>query len=196
MCVYVTVLLTPTLYVCMYVCRCNFCRWKGENVSTSEVSSVLSKAPGVLDVNVYGVAVPGKCHNISLHSCIHSLAKHNALYAYTYAYACFFLAVVNVDANMLSCLYVGCDGKAGMALLSVEPIVFTTEHLACMYCCYSFWCIVLQGLKCTNTRTCMYVCMYMCYSLTDRACVALNLYSYLYSSFRIVCLGLYCMKAR
>eukprot|EP01036_Dinobryon_divergens_P023037 gene23037-31352_t len=57
-------------------------RWKGENVSTSEVSSVLSKAPGVLDVNVYGVTVPG------------------------------------------------CDGKAGMALLSVDPIVFTTEHLA------------------------------------------------------------------
>ena len=40
-------------------------RWKGENVSTSEVSSVLSKAPGVLDVNVYGVAVPGKPRQIS-----------------------------------------------------------------------------------------------------------------------------------
>jgi fatty-acyl-CoA synthase len=34
-------------------------RWKGENVSTMEVLSVLTAAPGVLDGVVYGVAVPG-----------------------------------------------------------------------------------------------------------------------------------------
>jgi acyl-CoA synthetase (AMP-forming)/AMP-acid ligase II len=34
-------------------------RWKGENVSTNEVAEVLNKAPGVLESNVYGVAVPG-----------------------------------------------------------------------------------------------------------------------------------------
>jgi fatty-acyl-CoA synthase len=34
-------------------------RWKGENVSTGEVSLVLNRAPGVLESNVYGVAVPG-----------------------------------------------------------------------------------------------------------------------------------------
>ncbi len=34
-------------------------RWKGENVSTAEVLSALSAAPGVLDGVVYGVAVPG-----------------------------------------------------------------------------------------------------------------------------------------
>jgi fatty-acyl-CoA synthase len=34
-------------------------RWKGENVSTSEVAEVLSRAPGVEEVNVYGVQVPG-----------------------------------------------------------------------------------------------------------------------------------------
>ncbi|KAK0657779.1 fatty acid transporter [Cercophora newfieldiana] len=34
-------------------------RWKGENVSTAEVSEVLGKYPGVLDANVYGVQVPG-----------------------------------------------------------------------------------------------------------------------------------------
>lgn len=34
-------------------------RWKGENVSTNEVSEVLSKAPGVATANVYGVPVPG-----------------------------------------------------------------------------------------------------------------------------------------
>jgi fatty-acyl-CoA synthase len=35
-------------------------RWKGENVATAEVEQVLSAYPGVIDVNVYGVAVPGR----------------------------------------------------------------------------------------------------------------------------------------
>jgi fatty-acyl-CoA synthase len=34
-------------------------RWKGENVSTGEVSERLSEIPGVKEVIVYGVAVPG-----------------------------------------------------------------------------------------------------------------------------------------
>jgi fatty-acyl-CoA synthase len=34
-------------------------RWKGENVSASEVELTLSSCPGVLDVIVYGVSVPG-----------------------------------------------------------------------------------------------------------------------------------------
>jgi len=34
-------------------------RWKGENVSTCEVAETLAKCPGVHDVVVYGVAVPG-----------------------------------------------------------------------------------------------------------------------------------------
>ncbi len=34
-------------------------RWKGENVSTNEVSAILAKAPGIATANVYGVAVPG-----------------------------------------------------------------------------------------------------------------------------------------
>ncbi|MEI6440188.1 MAG: long-chain-acyl-CoA synthetase [Alphaproteobacteria bacterium] len=34
-------------------------RWKGENVSTGEVTSHLQTAPGVLEAIVYGVAVPG-----------------------------------------------------------------------------------------------------------------------------------------
>lgn len=34
-------------------------RWKGENVSTSEVSDVLCSFPGVQHANVYGVSVPG-----------------------------------------------------------------------------------------------------------------------------------------
>ncbi|HEY2068312.1 MAG TPA: long-chain-acyl-CoA synthetase [Rhizomicrobium sp.] len=35
-------------------------RWKGENVATSEVSEALGVVPGVLEANVYGVAVPGQ----------------------------------------------------------------------------------------------------------------------------------------
>lgn len=34
-------------------------RWKGENVSTNEVSIVINQAPGVIESNVYGVEVPG-----------------------------------------------------------------------------------------------------------------------------------------
>jgi len=34
-------------------------RWKGENVSTCEVSEAICAFPGIRDANVYGVAVPG-----------------------------------------------------------------------------------------------------------------------------------------
>jgi fatty-acyl-CoA synthase len=34
-------------------------RWKGENVATTEVAEVMSRVPGVREVNVYGVSVPG-----------------------------------------------------------------------------------------------------------------------------------------
>lgn len=34
-------------------------RWKGENVSTTEVAEVLSQFPGVVEANVYGVQLPG-----------------------------------------------------------------------------------------------------------------------------------------
>lgn len=33
-------------------------RWKGENVSTVEVSECLGRFPGVVDANVYGVQIP------------------------------------------------------------------------------------------------------------------------------------------
>jgi len=34
-------------------------RWKGENVSTGEVEEVIAACPGVVEVAVYGVAIPG-----------------------------------------------------------------------------------------------------------------------------------------
>jgi len=34
-------------------------RWKGENVSTSEITAVITACPGVSDAAVYGVTVPG-----------------------------------------------------------------------------------------------------------------------------------------
>ncbi|MFQ5418591.1 MAG: AMP-binding protein, partial [Myxococcota bacterium] len=34
-------------------------RWKGENVSTAEISGILGDGEGVLEANVYGVLVPG-----------------------------------------------------------------------------------------------------------------------------------------
>jgi fatty-acyl-CoA synthase len=34
-------------------------RWKGENVSTGEVTAIVTSYPGVIDAAVYGVAVPG-----------------------------------------------------------------------------------------------------------------------------------------
>src|SRR5207237_8243477 len=34
-------------------------RWKGENVSTGEVTAVITACPGVSDAVVYGVSVPG-----------------------------------------------------------------------------------------------------------------------------------------
>jgi fatty-acyl-CoA synthase len=34
-------------------------RWKGENVSTPEVAAAITSFAGIVDANVYGVAIPG-----------------------------------------------------------------------------------------------------------------------------------------
>jgi fatty-acyl-CoA synthase len=35
-------------------------RWKGENVSTTEIAEAISTFPGIVEANVYGVAIPGR----------------------------------------------------------------------------------------------------------------------------------------
>lgn len=40
-------------------------RWKGENVSTTEVADVITLADCIKEVNVYGVEVPGNFHSLS-----------------------------------------------------------------------------------------------------------------------------------
>lgn len=34
-------------------------RWKGENVSTTEVANIITALSFIIDANVYGVKVPG-----------------------------------------------------------------------------------------------------------------------------------------
>ena len=39
-------------------------RWKGENVSTVEVSNVVCSLDWIEDANVYGVSMPGNTHSV------------------------------------------------------------------------------------------------------------------------------------
>ena len=45
---------------------CLFSRWKGENVSTTEVADVLGLIDGIQEVIVYGVSVPGMSEMLEL----------------------------------------------------------------------------------------------------------------------------------
>lgn len=57
-------------------------RWRGENVSTTEVEGVLSRLLGQTDVAVYGVAVPGVEGKAGMAAIAdpHSLLDPNAMY--------------------------------------------------------------------------------------------------------------------
>jgi fatty-acyl-CoA synthase len=68
-------------------------RWKGENVGTSEVAAAITAFPGIIDANVYGVAIPGAdgragmaeivCRGeIDLSAFRDHLARHLPRYAY------------------------------------------------------------------------------------------------------------------
>jgi len=55
-------------------------RWKGENVATSEVEAVLRAFPGVQDVNVYGVQIPGQSGRAGMAAIVGSNLDLRALY--------------------------------------------------------------------------------------------------------------------
>ncbi|XP_008047889.2 long-chain fatty acid transport protein 1-like, partial [Carlito syrichta] len=57
-------------------------RWRGENVSTTEVEGVLSRLLGHSDVAVYGVAVPGVEGKAGMAAIVdpHNLLDPNAMY--------------------------------------------------------------------------------------------------------------------
>jgi fatty-acyl-CoA synthase len=68
-------------------------RWKGENVATSEVAAAITAFPGIVDANVYGVAIPGAdgragmaeivcCGPIDLSAFRRHLAQHLPRYAH------------------------------------------------------------------------------------------------------------------
>lgn len=79
-------------------------RWRGENVSTTEVEGVLSNLLGQTDVAVYGVAVPGNgwfCLTLASHWDRHFLTS---LVPSTKAFFVYFKP--------------GVEGKAGMAAIA------------------------------------------------------------------------------
>jgi fatty-acyl-CoA synthase len=66
-------------------------RWKGENVSTSEVAEAINRFPGITDTNIYGVGIPGHegragmaaivCHDCDLTALYQHLQKSLPDYA-------------------------------------------------------------------------------------------------------------------
>ena len=55
-------------------------RWKGENVSTTEVSNILTDLEFITDACVYGVRVPGKC----VASVLDREGSNQPVYAHTF----------------------------------------------------------------------------------------------------------------
>lgn len=86
-------------------------RWKGENVSTTEVEGTLSSLLGQTDVAVYGVAVPGEAH-------------HNAK-------GSVFKMDLDLRAKRISDVMnvymTGVEGKAGMAAIADSAGSFNCE---------------------------------------------------------------------
>ena len=50
--------LSTSAHIIINACEYNF-RWKGENVSTTEVSNVVADLSWIHDANVYGVEIHG-----------------------------------------------------------------------------------------------------------------------------------------
>ena len=66
-------------------------RWKGENVSTAEVSKCLGRHPGVVDANVYGVQLPNHdgragCAALMLHPDVAETFDLDGLLRYVFTF--------------------------------------------------------------------------------------------------------------
>lgn len=49
----------PEKKISLRICPTVWFRWKGENVSTTEVSNLLTELEFIIDACVYGVNIPG-----------------------------------------------------------------------------------------------------------------------------------------
>ena len=81
-------------------------RWKGENVSTSEVASVIAAFPGVVEAVVYGVAIPGAEGRAGMAALVSepdfdfaALRTHLASHLADYARPLFLRLVPRIDAT-------------------------------------------------------------------------------------------------
>lgn len=116
-------------------------RWRGENVSTAEVESVMSKVLGLRDVVVYGVMVPGTegragmaaivdpDNRVDLAALVHSLKKLLP------SYACpMFLRIVhNVDLTGTFKLQKNKLRKEGFDIGVIEDQLFYFDSKEKMY---------------------------------------------------------------
>ena len=116
-------------------------RWRGENVSTAEVESLMSKVLGLRDVVVYGVTVPGTegragmaaivdpDNRVDLAALVHSLKKLLP------SYACpMFLRIVhNVDLTGTFKLQKNKLRKEGFDIGVIEDQLFYFDSKEKMY---------------------------------------------------------------
>lgn len=79
-------------------------RWRGENVSTTEVEGTLSGLLGHTDVAVYGVSVPGRNETVKAGK------KDEGINVGVTSYSLLFI-------TSPVCLFTGVEGKAGMAAI-------------------------------------------------------------------------------
>lgn len=89
-------IISPNLFIWQYCISILFCfRWKGENVSTSEVEAVISNLINYRDAIVYGVEVRDFNDNkiktkidIFIFVCLNNLHCFTLLYKYILIYLC------------------------------------------------------------------------------------------------------------
>jgi len=116
-------------------------RWRGENVSTTEVESVMSKVLGLRDVVVYGVMVPGTegragmaaivdpDNKVNVEALVHSLKELLP----SYAIPMFLRIVHNVDLTGTFKLQKNKLRKEGFDIGVIEDKLFYFDSKEKMY---------------------------------------------------------------